>query len=107
MLARRAEQDDLQKVLEASKKSAAQEDDARKKENGSASHSSSFLDRSKRGSKSMSKKSFGLFHHKDRATAQTLGTSQNGDANDKHDKLKDRLSFGLGRKKSTNLLSST
>ncbi|KAH8736774.1 hypothetical protein BGZ61DRAFT_525010 [Ilyonectria robusta] len=105
--ARRAEQDDLQKVLEASKKSAAQEEDARKKENGSASHSSSFLDRSKRGSKSMSKKSFGLFHHKDKAAAQTLGTSQNGDANDKHEKLKDRLSFGLGRKKSTNLLSST
>ncbi|KPM39954.1 putative ubiquitin carboxyl-terminal hydrolase creB [Neonectria ditissima] len=104
--ARRNEQDELQRVLEASKKSAAQENGERKKENGAA-HSSSFLDRSKRGSKSMSKKSFSLFHHKDKATAQALGASQNGDTHDKHEKLKDRLSFGLGRKKSTNLLSST
>ncbi|KAH7137189.1 hypothetical protein B0J13DRAFT_73597 [Dactylonectria estremocensis] len=103
--ARRTEQDDLQRVLEASKKSAAEEEGARKKENGTA-HSSSLLDRSKRGSKSMSKRSFGLFHHKDKPTAQVIGTSQNGEVPDKHEKLKDRLSFGLGRKKSTNLLSS-
>lgn len=117
--ARRSEQDELQKALEASKKTAAQEE--KKKENGS-SISSGLLDRSKRGSKSMSRKSFGLFHHKDKATAQTLNnTMTNGDANghapgpsqdkhekvDKHEKLKDRLSFGIGRKKSFNILGST
>lgn len=114
MQARRNEQDELQKVLEASKKSAAKEDDVRKKENGTAIPSG-LLDRSKRGSKSMSRKSFGLFHHKDKATATALNTATNGDAHghpsnpslDKHEKLKDRLSFGLGRKKSFNILSST
>ncbi|CAM1507217.1 Fc.00g068580.m01.CDS01 [Cosmosporella sp. VM-42] len=114
MQARRNEHDELQKVLEASKKSAAHEETSRKKENGSAT--SSFLDRSKRGSKSMSRKSFSLFHHKDKATAQALNSpTTNGEAHgnghehnhDKHEKLKDRLSFGLGRKKSTNLLSSS
>lgn len=114
MQARRNEQDELQKVLEASKKTAAKEDDARKKENGTAIPSG-LLDRSKRGSKSMSRKSFGLFHHKDKATAQALNTTTNGDAHghasnaslDKHEKLKDRLSFGIGRKKSFNILSSS
>ncbi|KAI5466642.1 hypothetical protein BGZ63DRAFT_3519 [Mariannaea sp. PMI_226] len=104
--ARRTEQDELQKVLEESKKTAAQEDDTRKKENGTAN--SSFLDRSKRGSKSMSKKSFSLFHQKDKATSQAINGVQNGEAHDnKHDKLKDRLSFGLGRKKSANIISSS
>ncbi|KAH6898975.1 hypothetical protein B0T10DRAFT_125473 [Thelonectria olida] len=106
MLERRNEQDELQKAMEASKKTAAQEKDARKKENGTAH--TSFLDRSKRGSKSMSKKSFSLFHHKDKSTAQALNGTANGESHDsKHEKLKDRLSFGLGRKKSTNLLSSS
>lgn len=106
LLEDRNEQEQIQRAMEASKKSAAQEKDARKKENGTAH--TSFLDRSKRGSKSMSKKSFGLFHHKDKATAQALNGTANGEAHDsKHEKLKDRLSFGLGRKKSTNLLSSS
>ncbi|EXL49108.1 ubiquitin thiolesterase [Fusarium oxysporum f. sp. radicis-lycopersici 26381] len=100
--ARRNENDELAKVLEASKKSAAQEEEARKKENGSP-QSNGILDRTKRGSKSMSRRSFSLFH-KDKSAGQTPDTP-NGDASDKHDKLKDRLSFSLGRKKSTNLLS--
>ncbi|KAH6604696.1 ubiquitin hydrolase [Trichoderma cornu-damae] len=94
--ARRNEQDELQKALEASKKSAAQEEATRKKEEGG---SFGFLDRSKRGSKSMSKRSFGFFKDKN----GPLDGSMNGDAPEK-DK-KGRISMGLGRKKSTNFLS--
>ncbi|KAM0254798.1 hypothetical protein ACHAQJ_006397 [Trichoderma viride] len=93
MQARRNEQDELQKVLEASKKSAAQEEAARKKEEGG-----SFLDRSKRGSKSMSKRSFSFFKDKN----SSLDSSMNGDAPEK-DK-KGRISMALGRKKSTSFL---
>ncbi|KAF5026788.1 hypothetical protein F66182_1142 [Fusarium sp. NRRL 66182] len=99
---KRNEQEELNKVLEASKKSAAQEEETRKKENGAAP-SNGLLDRTKRGSKSMSRRSFSLFH-KDKSTGQPLD-STNGDSSDKPEKLKDRLSFSLGRKKSTNLLS--
>lgn len=103
--ARRSEQEEYQKALDASKKSAAQEDDARKKDNGSASGSMGFLDRSKRGSKSMSRKSFNFFHkdkaHNDGAPVE----SENGDTPEKAEKTKSRLSIGLGRKKSSNLLS--
>jgi ubiquitin carboxyl-terminal hydrolase 9/13 len=99
---RRNENDEMAKALEASKKSAVQEEEARKKENG-ASPSNGILDRTKRGSKSMSRKSFSLFH-KDKSGGQTPDTP-NGDSGEKHEKLKDRLSFSLGRKKSTNLLS--
>ncbi|KAF4988655.1 hypothetical protein FGRMN_9622 [Fusarium graminum] len=98
---RRNENDELAKVLEASKKSAAQEEEVRKKESGTP-QSNGILDRTKRGSKSMSRKSFSLFH-KDKAVGQP--DTPNGDSSDKHEKLKDRLSFSLGRKKSTNLLS--
>ncbi|KAM0197978.1 hypothetical protein ACHAPI_004306 [Fusarium lateritium] len=99
---RRNENDELAKVLEASKKSAAQEEEVRKKENGTP-QSNGILDRTKRGSKSMSRKSFSLFH-KDKTAGPALDTP-NSDSSDKHEKLKDRLSFSLGRKKSTNLLS--
>ncbi|KAF5675004.1 ubiquitin thiolesterase [Fusarium heterosporum] len=98
---RRNENDELAKVLEASKKSAAQEEEVRKKESG-IPQSNGILDRTKRGSKSMSRKSFSLFH-KDKTVGQP--DTPNGDSSDKHEKLKDRLSFSLGRKKSTNLLS--
>ncbi|KAG5657198.1 hypothetical protein KAF25_001787 [Fusarium avenaceum] len=99
---RRNENDELAKALEASKKSAAQEEEGRKKENGTP-QGNGILDRTKRGSKSMSRKSFSLFH-KDKTAGQALDTP-NSDSSDKHEKLKDRLSFSLGRKKSTNLLS--
>nr|UWK20432.1 ubiquitin thiolesterase [Trichoderma turrialbense] len=95
MQARRNEQDELQKALEASKKSAAQEEAARKKEDGG---SFGFLDRSKRGSKSMSKRSFSFFKDKNGA----LDGSLNGDAPEKE--KKGRISMGLGRKKSTTFL---
>ncbi|PON21629.1 hypothetical protein TGAM01_v209518 [Trichoderma gamsii] len=101
MQARRNEQDELQKVLEASKKSAAVEEAARKKEEGG---SSGFLDRSKRGSKSMSKRSFSFF--KDRNSS--LDTTINGDAPEKEkekEKRTGRMSIGLGRKRSTPFLA--
>ncbi|EHK26368.1 uncharacterized protein TRIVIDRAFT_35696 [Trichoderma virens Gv29-8] len=96
MQARRNEQDELQKALEASKKSAAQEEAIRKKEEGGGF---GFLDRSKRGSKSMSKRSFSFF--KDKSGPLPDGP-MNGDAPEK-DK-KGRISMGLGRKKSTSFL---
>ncbi|OAA64981.1 ubiquitin hydrolase CreB [Cordyceps fumosorosea ARSEF 2679] len=101
--AKRQEQEQLEKVMQASKKSAAKEDDARKKEEGNGG-AFGFLDRSKRGSKSGSRKAFGLFS-KDRNGDDAAGdVVVNGDAPEK-EKTKSRLSIGLGRKKSTNLLS--
>ncbi|KAL7942243.1 deubiquinating enzyme [Trichoderma barbatum] len=96
MQARRNEQDELQKALEASKKSAAQEEAIRKKEDGGGF---GFLDRSKRGSKSMSKRSFSFFKDKN---GPLPDGPMNGDAPEK-DK-KGRISMGLGRKKSTSFL---
>ncbi|KAK5987567.1 putative ubiquitin carboxyl-terminal hydrolase creB [Cladobotryum mycophilum] len=100
--ARRVEQEELQKVLDASKKSAAHEETSRKKdENGT--NSFGFLDRSKRGSKSMSKRSFSFFN-KDK-NGPPPENAVNGDAPEKQDKVKSRLSMGLGRKKSSNMLA--
>jgi ubiquitin carboxyl-terminal hydrolase 9/13 len=107
--ARRTEQEELQKVLDASKKSAAVEEEARKKENGSVSNSSmGFLDRSKRGSKSMSRKSFNFFNKDKAHNDNSAADSENGDAPEKPEKTsaKSRLSIGLGRKKSGSVLSS-
>ncbi|KAJ6779894.1 hypothetical protein PWT90_08592 [Aphanocladium album] len=99
--ARRQEADQLEKVMQASKKSAAKEEDARKKEEGTNGGAFGFLDRSKRGSKSGSRKAFGLFG-KDRNGDDEAVV--NGDSPEK-EKSRGRLSMGLGRKKSTNLLS--
>jgi ubiquitin carboxyl-terminal hydrolase 9/13 len=99
--ARKAEQDDLRKALEASKKMADEEETKKKEPTNSGA--GSFLNRANRGSKSMTKKSFG-FLHKDKSENQEE-VSQNGDSSEKSDKLKDRFSFGLGRKKSNNVLS--
>ncbi|TWU78418.1 hypothetical protein ED733_008808 [Metarhizium rileyi] len=104
---RRNEQEEFQKVLDASKKTAAHEDDIRKKENGSASGSTGFLDRSKRGSKSMSRKSFSFFHKDKANTDATAVDHENGDSPERPGKTsKGLLSMSLGRKKSSNLLSS-
>lgn len=102
--ARRNEQEELQKVLEASKKSAAKEETARKKETGGSSSTFGLLDRSKRGSRSMSKRSFSFFHKE--KGEQPPAETANGEATDFKDHLKGRLSSTLGRKKSTNVLSS-
>ncbi|PKS06339.1 hypothetical protein jhhlp_007087 [Lomentospora prolificans] len=101
----KAEQDDLRKAMELSKIEE-------KKGN-------SFLSRSARGSKSMSKKSF-AFLGKDKEAGESSSTLQgdlltNGDSSpapltqshthEKPDKFKDRFTFGIGRKKSSNVLS--
>lgn len=86
--------------------------------------SNSFLNRSSRGSRSMmTKKSF-MFLNKEKDAGESSSTLQgepmtNGDSapltptlahdkhdkHDRHDKLKDRFTFGIGRKKSSNVLS--
>lgn len=107
MASRRNEQEELQKVLEASKKSAAKEESARKKENGSSSPFG-LLDRSKRGSKSMTKRSFSFFNREKGDAPGPVtpnGDSANGDSVEVKDSLKERLSSTLGRKKSSNMLS--
>lgn len=100
---RREEQEQMQKAMEASKKSAAQEDDSRKKDD-SQPGSFGFLDRSKRGSKSGTKKGFGFFGKDKQNGEESVEALTNGDG-DKPEKTKSRLSMGLGRKKSANVLS--
>ena len=105
--AHRLEQEELQKVLDESKKTAAKEDQARKKEtngNGTVGGMAGILDRSKRGSKSMSKKSFSFFHKDKGGADATTEGSESGELPEKQEK-KGRLSMGLGRKKSSGLLS--
>lgn len=98
--AAKRERDELAKVLEESKKTAAKEESTRK-DDGDAGG----LDRSKRGSKSMTKKGFSLFG-KDRSASGSAPNGENGSATpDAKEKLKGRLSMSLGRKKSTNILS--
>ncbi|KAI0842947.1 cysteine proteinase [Hypoxylon sp. FL0890] len=108
--ARKAEQEDLKKALEASKKIAEEEEAKRKEEEDNVPS----LHRPHRGSKSMSRKSFG-FLNKDRAKRDSSEVSENGQngesAAHNHDKpepqfkLKKSFSFSLGRKKSHNNLS--
>ncbi|OTA69275.1 ubiquitin carboxyl-terminal hydrolase [Hypoxylon sp. EC38] len=103
--ARKAEQDDLKKALEESKKIAEEEEAKRKEEEDNVPS----LHRPHRGSKSMSRKSFG-FLNKDRAKRDSTEVSDNGQngesAAHNHDKpepqfkLKKSFSFSLGRKKS-------
>lgn len=108
--ARRTEQDDLKKALEASKKLAEEEDAKRKEQEDSVPS----LSRSNRGSKTMSRKSFG-FLNKDRMKRDSVEVSENGQNGESavasHDKpeqqfkLKKSFSFSLGRKKSHSNLS--
>jgi ubiquitin carboxyl-terminal hydrolase 9/13 len=74
---------------------------------------SSFLSRSARGSKSMSRKSFGFLgkdKERDKGEAGSSanganGGEANGPGGEKQEKLKERFTFGIGKKKSTNVLS--
>jgi ubiquitin carboxyl-terminal hydrolase 9/13 len=118
--------------MELSKQSAAEDEEKRKKEaaaagtpsesskeNGNLDKDKAFgglgsLSRSHRGSKSMSKKSFGFLGNKNgdgKSTDDSSHTAVEGEAGpqtpEKHSKsTKDRFSFsGLGRKKS-NLMNS-
>ncbi|KAI1765304.1 cysteine proteinase [Hypoxylon sp. FL1150] len=108
--ARRTEQDDLQKALEASKKMAEEEDAKRKEQDDSVPS----LSRSHRGSRTMSRKSFG-FLNKDRMkrdSGEVVENGQNGesavashDKPEQQSKLKKSFSFSLGRKKSHSNIS--
>ncbi|KAK1724040.1 hypothetical protein CaCOL14_003003 [Colletotrichum acutatum] len=101
------EAEDMRRAIKASMQSA--EGDTKKKESSS---SGSFLNRSSRASKSMSRKSFG-FLSKDKDKAESHQSSENGHASpegmpsqpEKPKELRERFSFNLGRKKSGNLLS--
>ncbi|KAG5929439.1 hypothetical protein E4U42_005906 [Claviceps africana] len=127
--ARRSEQEQLRNVLDAGKKSAAHEDDGPPRTPGSPRTTDSpgspgspgtpsasgatvpgtfaFLERSKRGGRLISRKSFGFFH-KDKNSHGNVPIEgiENGDMPEKAaEKTKGRLGIVLGRKKSTNLLS--
>lgn len=124
--ARRAEQEQLQKILEESKRMAAEEEKRRKRESaeeggGVNKPVLALLNRANRGSKSLSRKSFG-FLGKDRSehdkadrpdkapssisTETTTTTHHNGSSPpippipEESKPLKERFSFALGRKKS-------
>jgi ubiquitin carboxyl-terminal hydrolase 9/13 len=129
----RNQAEEVKKAMELSKQSAAEEEERRKKEaaastgtpsesskeNGNPDKDKSFgglgsLSRSHRGSKSMSKKSFGFLGNKNgegKSGDDSSHTAVEGEAGpqtpEKHSKsTKDRFSFsGLGRKKS-NLMNS-
>ncbi len=128
--AQAAQAEEVRKAMAASKQSAAEDEERRKreaaanatpsessKENGHQEKDKSFgglgsLSRSHRGSKSMSKKSFGFLGNKSgEGKLTTDDTAIDGEAGpptpEKHSKTtKDRFSFsGLGRKKS-NLMNS-
>ncbi|KAI1769744.1 cysteine proteinase [Hypoxylon cercidicola] len=108
--ARRNEQEELRKALEASKKMAEEEDAQRKEQEDSVPS----LQRSNRGSRTMSRKSFG-FLNKDRMKRDSVEVTENGQNGESaaggHDKpepqfkLKKSFSFSLGRKKSHSNLS--
>ena len=103
--ARKTEEENLKKALEESRKSAAEEREKHNEEHDSVPA----LNRADRGSKTMSRKSFGFLRPK-RDSIETSDSSQNGEsatqqqahAPEKHDsfKLRKSFSFGIGRKKS-------
>lgn len=107
--ARKTEEMELKKVLQESKKLAAEE----KEKQDEAHDSVPALSRGNRGSKSMSRKSFGFLRGK-RDSIETSDSSQTGSQNgesatptqvpDRPEpfKIRKSFSFGLGRKKSTN-----
>ncbi|KAH7326528.1 hypothetical protein B0I35DRAFT_137821 [Stachybotrys elegans] len=79
------------------------DDEARR--NGESIDSPGALDRSKRGSKSLSRKSFSFFKDRVASGSSENGHSDSGERPDKNEKRLGRLSMTLGRKKSTNVLS--
>ncbi|KAI1642435.1 cysteine proteinase [Daldinia loculata] len=110
--ARKAEQEELKKAIEASRKMDEEEDEASRKEQDDSVPS---LQKPDRGSRSMSRKSFG-FLNRDKAKRDSLEVlpenKQNGEsAAPSHDKpeqqfkLKKSFSFSLGRRKSHSTLS--
>ena len=106
MQARRRDEEAMTKVLRESKKTAAKEENARKKEDGGESRPFGFLDRSKRGSKSMAKRSFSFFNREKGEQVPPLPSdTPNGGPSENKEGRKGRLSSTLGRKKSSGVLS--
>ncbi|KAI1338512.1 cysteine proteinase [Xylariaceae sp. FL0016] len=109
--ARKNEQDELKKALEESKK-MADDEEAQRQEQGDSVPA---LNRANRGSKSMSRKSFGFLNKSKRDSAEVTdeGQHQNGesagpstaDKPEHQHRLRKSFSFGIGRKKSHNVLS--
>ncbi|KAI0818307.1 cysteine proteinase [Xylaria sp. FL0064] len=102
--ARRTEEANLKKAIEESRKSAAEEREKQNEEHDNVPA----LNRPDRGSKSMSRKSFGFLRAK-RDSMEASDSSQNGEpatpvpqSPAKHEpfKLRKSFSFGIGRKKS-------
>lgn len=116
--ARKNEVESLRKAIEESKKMAAEDGNAKDMEMpttpSTPTHSVAhgLLNRANRGSKSMSRRSFS-FLAKDKLRRGSVDVmtepAQNGEAStsDKSEatRLKERFNFGLGRKKSSNVLS--
>ncbi|KAH8891921.1 cysteine proteinase [Thozetella sp. PMI_491] len=101
--AQRTEQEQLQKILQESREMAKEEEKKRKDDGAATSEtpakSAGFLNRANRGSKSMTRKSLAFLNGSGSAAAATANA-------EKPDKpLKERFSFGLGRKKSEKALS--
>lgn len=125
---RKAELEDLKKALEESKKVAAEDEGAKKKEQKEqAAAASPTLSRSGRGSRSMSRRSFGFLNKDSKSKRDsseappvppTPTEPKNPEISNGHtDKpspppppppqssKRERFSFSLGRKKSTNIMS--
>ncbi|KAG7134986.1 ubiquitin carboxyl-terminal hydrolase creB like protein [Verticillium longisporum] len=96
------ENEEMRRAVEESRKMAEEEERKNNKDAGASP--GGILSRANRGSKSMTKKSFS-FLNKDRSDTGEHGANGNGSSSPAESKLKDRFSFNLGRRKSSNLLS--
>ncbi|CRK36239.1 hypothetical protein BN1708_007000 [Verticillium longisporum] len=96
------ENEEMRRAVEESRKMAEEEEKKNNKDAGASP--GGILSRANRGSKSMTKKSFS-FLNKDRSDTGENGANGDGSSSPAESKLKDRFSFNLGRRKSSNLLS--
>ncbi|KAM0278027.1 hypothetical protein ACHAQH_005396 [Verticillium albo-atrum] len=96
------ENEEMRRAVEESRKMADEEEKKNGKDAGASP--GGLLSRANRGSKSMTKKSFS-FLNKDKSDSTENGSSGDGSSSPAENKLKDRFSFNLGRRKSSNLLS--
>ncbi|RCI11268.1 hypothetical protein L249_7229 [Ophiocordyceps polyrhachis-furcata BCC 54312] len=103
--ARRDDREDVRTASDERKTSASKEGDGMWKELTGSTSMGDIFDWSKRGSRSMSKRSFSFFHRDKASGSGASQGSENDDEAKKQEKPKGRLSIGLGRKKSGNLLS--
>ncbi|SPN96696.1 related to carbon catabolite repression protein CREB [Cephalotrichum gorgonifer] len=114
-----SEEEAVRKAIEASKaemkkeKERAEAVEARKEDGADRepaaprNSTSNFLNRSARGSKSMSKRSFAFLNAgRERADdGEAASAATNGNGHGQGEKFKRQFSFGIGKKKSSNVLS--